>query len=100
MYQNNNTAKPPPANYGQQPAPGFQPMPGQPIAGQVPVPGAGGFCARCNTSTPDAVSEDVSVLGWVLCVLTFPIGLLCLLCCKKTVGKCTVCGTNKWERDA
>ena len=60
--------------------------------------GAGTFCPVCRTTTPDAVLEEVSCAGWVCCVIFFPIGLLCLLCCKNIVGKCPTCNTSKWSR--
>ena len=109
MYQNQANNNPygqaPPQQGYSQPPIGYQPAP-QPTY-QPPSPvivtvgnggGAGAFCPRCNTTTPDAVFEEISILGWVLCVLFFPIGLLCLLCCKNIVGKCTICGTTKWSR--
>lgn len=107
MYQNQANYNP----YGQQPQQGYQqpPLGYQPIPQptyQPPVPvvvtvgngGVGAFCPRCNTTTPDAVFEEISVAGWVCCIIFFPIGLLCLLCCKNIVGKCTICGTTKWSR--
>ena len=68
---------------------------GNPVAQSA---GQGSFCMKCNATTPDLVVEKVSVVGWVVCVLTFPFGLIALCCCKQIVGTCSTCGISKWER--
>ena len=64
-------------------------QPQAPIIIQQDVPRAGA-CYKCGRGVP--VDDCCTFCGVFWCIMLFPIGLLCLICCKKK--KCSNCGTN------